>query len=201
MREMKMLKKTILIIAIAALAVPAFGAIGKLPGAKIEAGLWPTQYIPVGIPNKIPVFMNVGYYVEIKDVQNVKIYLEQIDFNTYEGSKKFKIRSNFEALIGATIKDLGVITFSSGNIPPASCPDYGFTAWIGDGSGDGEDEIISPTTGWTNELEVSARANYVDILAIEGGPDCELKVAEVTITVVPTALPPGNSCVKNPELN
>ena len=201
-----MLKKTILIIAIAALAVPAFGAVGFLDGKKIEAGFWPSQYVPQGITKKIPVYMNIGYYVEVQSVEKIKIYLNQVDYNTYEGSKKFKIRANFEALIGAEIEDLGLITFWSPKLDGVetdiieSDPMIGFSARVGDGGGDGEDEVIQAGSSW-NELELFAAVNGVNMMSIEGGPDCELKVAEITLTVVPNSLPPGNTCVTNKNYN
>ena len=172
-----MLKRTILIIAIAAMAVPAFGALGKFEGGKIESGLWPAKYIPQRVNHPIEVYLNVGYYVEIKDVQLRKIHLDQINWETYRGSTKFKIRSNFEALVGADIVKTEDAVIGN------------YSAWVGDDSGDGEDEIIAPTTTWNNELEVTAQIKKAQILKAEGGPDCKLHVADVYITVVPTAAP------------
>jgi len=104
-REMKMLKKCLFAIAvIALLAVTVQAASTKYKGDPYP---WPVEWKKVEIC-RIPVFMEVGFWVEIKDCEDKEILLKQVncetigknpvdDFPCYLGCVDLEIRTNFEA--------------------------------------------------------------------------------------------------------
>ena len=186
-----MLKKSLIAIAVVALiaATAQAGIVFDEDDPDVsykEDGKWPSEYIEVDICT-IDVYMDVGYYVTIEDCDKLEITLKQVtcgdfpsswdvdddDFPCYEGCVRvdgksdkeyFKARSNFDAIFGADLEEIGDIL------------DKTKIYWVDDLKtidGDGE---------W-HKLTVCIGAWKTDIY--EAGPDNEVKVGELTITVKP----------------
>jgi spore coat polysaccharide biosynthesis protein SpsF (cytidylyltransferase family) len=99
---MKMLKKSILgVVLLALVAMPAYAGHMKRTD-------WPCEFKFVDLCD-IPVYMNVGLYVEILDQHLLKIILEQEDIDTYSGCVTIYIKSNFDLILGCytELKDAG----------------------------------------------------------------------------------------------
>jgi len=117
---MKMLKKCLL-----AITVVAFLAVTVQAGDpayydgtyKGHPWPWPLEWKEVTVCT-IPVYMEVGYWIEIKDCQDLEIILKQVecselksgeagpgDWPCYEGCEKVKVRSNFEANLDLDFED------------------------------------------------------------------------------------------------
>jgi hypothetical protein len=69
-------------------------------------------YKPIEI-GKLPVFMEVGRYVELREPCKIQIKLEQVDcpsgrrFPCYKGSVTIKVRANFPAILSASLNKSG----------------------------------------------------------------------------------------------
>jgi len=70
---------------------------------------WPCEFKFVDLCD-IPVYMNVGLYVEILDQHMLKILLEQEDIDTYSGCVTIDIKSNFDLILGCytELKEAGL---------------------------------------------------------------------------------------------
>ena len=135
---------------------------------------WPWTYTALEIC-QIPVYMDVGYYVEIFDCGKKKIELKQVTcdsigqaskyFPCYYGCVKFQLLANFEVKLGTKLyKDpVGVINKWSAAFDDDIVP--------GDGAKHTREVCIS---AWDAEIWKNAPGNKV-------------KVGEVAITVKPNA--------------
>jgi len=92
-----MLKKSILGVVLALVAMPAYAG-------HMKAYSWPCEFKFLDLC-EIPVFMDVGLYVEILDQDELKIVLEQEDIDTYSGCVTIQIKSNFDLILGCYTKD------------------------------------------------------------------------------------------------
>jgi hypothetical protein len=93
-----MLKKSILgVVLLALVAMPAYAG-------HIKAYDWPCEFKFLDIC-EIPIFMNIGLYVEILDQDKLKIVLDQDDIDTYSGCVTIQIKSNFDLILGCYVKD------------------------------------------------------------------------------------------------
>jgi hypothetical protein len=179
---MKMLKKCIIAIAVVALlaTVVQAGAINPIK----RDGDWPWTYKALDIC-KIPVYMDVGHYVEIYDCGDLEIVLVQVDcesisknpvddFPCYQDCVKFTARANFNAIFGANL------TKSDGEGPIVELLKDTDVFWIGDNDipGDGAD----------HELEVCINAWNTEIWK-SGAPGDKILVGELVITVKPPDTP------------
>jgi hypothetical protein len=121
---MKMVKKCIIALAVAALLVTTVQA--DDPVIKRD-GTWPVQFIALDICT-IPILMDVGHFVQIEDCDDLEIILKQVtcsdddDFPCYEGCEDFNARANFPAVFDGRVdkNDSGIIddtdvTFPNGN--------------------------------------------------------------------------------------
>jgi hypothetical protein len=66
---------------------------------------WPCEFAWVDINCEIPIYMNVGLYVEILDQDHLAIYLEQEDIDTYSGCCNIQIKCNFDLILGCYVLD------------------------------------------------------------------------------------------------
>jgi hypothetical protein len=125
-REMKMVKRTLIAIAVVALLATSVQAFGPVPHIgtggdyngkhnsikvdiqKIELG-WPVEYKALALC-VIPVKMSVGYFVQVEKCTERKIKLVQVeckdidkgagDWPCYLDCEDVKVRANFEAKLG-----------------------------------------------------------------------------------------------------
>jgi len=97
-----MLKRSL--IAVAAVAVLASIA----PAGEIKLHNWPTKFIPQEIA-EIPVVMDVGFWVRIKDQDKLKIKLNQVDIHTYSGCTDMVVQCNFDLTLSCSISPTGEV--------------------------------------------------------------------------------------------
>jgi hypothetical protein len=95
-----------------ALAVVALLATGVQAG-EIKAHCWPTTFVSIEITT-IPVVMDIGYYIVIRDQDALKIKIKQESSNMRDfsgclgqngagGPSKMKVMTNFEAVLTASV--------------------------------------------------------------------------------------------------
>ena len=124
-REMKMVKRTLIAIAVVAFLATSVQAFGPVPHTgtgdyggkhetikvdiqKLEIG-WPVEYKALDLC-VIPVKMHVGYFVQVEKCSERKIKLVQVeckdigkgagDWPCYLDCEDVKVRANFEAKLG-----------------------------------------------------------------------------------------------------
>jgi hypothetical protein len=149
-----MLKRSL--IAVAAVAVLASIA----PAGEIKLHNWPCQFIPQEIA-EIPVVMDVGFWVRIKDQDKLKIKLNQVDIHTYEGCTTMTVQCNFDLTLSCSISATGAVGGKySCSVSPADINAPGGTA------------------------DVCAKLKEANLGDQPGGSK-NVKVATVTIKVVP----------------
>jgi hypothetical protein len=168
-----MLKKSLIAIAILAIALPAVAGDLKVHDP------WPTSYVKQKITT-IDVILDVGYYIHVKDQKPVEIFQDTSASNpyeTYSGCKKTDVVSNFEAAI-------------SGKITKKSAAEGDWKVKFGvTGSSSNKDTIVIPA-GTTN-IEICASVTKFKIEKLVGstnqglGGVKNLKVAEIEVLVVP----------------
>ena len=169
-----MVKKSLIAIALLAILATTVQAGDSAANPRKFDDDWPWTYTALEIC-QIPVYMDVGYYVELIDCHKKSIVLKQVScdsiskaskyFPCYFGCTKFKIRANFEVKLGTKLyKDtIGIIKSWSVALSDDIVP--------GDGS---QHEIEACISAWDAEIWKNAPGNKV-------------KVGEVAITVKPNA--------------
>jgi len=105
------------------LAVLALLATGVQAG-EIKTHDWPCTFVSLEITS-IPVVMDIGYYVKIKDQDKLKIKLVQseTDIHKFTGCTDMVVESNFALVLSCSISKTGAIAGDySCSIDPANCP-------------------------------------------------------------------------------
>ncbi|RPJ32877.1 MAG: hypothetical protein EHM35_11095 [Planctomycetaceae bacterium] len=99
-----MLKRSILAVAVVALL-----AVGVQAG-EIKTHEWPCTFVALEITS-IPVVMDIGYYVRIKDQDKLKIKLvqDEQDIHKFKGCVDMVVESNFNLVLSASISKTGAI--------------------------------------------------------------------------------------------
>jgi hypothetical protein len=90
-------------------AVIAILAVGVQAG-EIKTHEWPCQFISLEITS-IPVVMDVGYYIRIKnqDWLKIKLIQDEQDIHKFKGCVDMTVESNFNAVLSASISKTGAI--------------------------------------------------------------------------------------------
>jgi len=98
------MKKTLV-----AMAVVALLAVGVQAG-EIKTHDWPCSFVSLEITS-IPVVMDIGYYVRIKDQDKLKIKLvqDESDIHKFKGCVDMVVESNFNLVLSASISKTGAI--------------------------------------------------------------------------------------------
>jgi hypothetical protein len=112
---MKMVKKSI--IALVAVALIATTVQAGDPAIKRD-GDWPFTYKAIDLC-KIPVFMDIGHFVQLRDCHKREIKLVQVDcesigrdpgdFPCYSDCEDIEVRANFPAIFGASLIKTGPV--------------------------------------------------------------------------------------------
>ena len=99
-----MLKRSVVAVAVAALLAAGVQA------GEIKTHDWPTQFIPLEITS-IPVVMDIGYYIRIKDQDKLRIKLvqDELDIHKFKGCVDMVVESNFNLVLSASISKTGAI--------------------------------------------------------------------------------------------
>jgi len=152
-----MLKKSLIAIAVLAIAMPAIA--GQL---KVHEP-WPCAPIPQEVA-KIDVVMDVGYYINIVDQKAIKVVQDSTSndpYHTYVGCKKTDVKTNFTAQL---LLSAASASAAGGSWSATATP-----------------SIVTPPL--TN-VEICVKGTKVDIDKLTGGAK-GVKVAEVTVKVLP----------------
>jgi len=137
----------------AALTAPA-------PAGEIKFHEWPVAFIPQEVTT-IPVLMDVGFYILIRDQDQLKIRLKQTTIKDYDGCTDMVIVSNFDLTLSCSISSTGKVPGDySCSVSPANIDSPGGT-----------------TT-------VCAKLTNANLGLVPGGTK-DVHVANVTIKVVP----------------
>jgi len=184
---MKMVKRTLIAIAVVALVACAVQAAGPDPHFYPPEGTddiaikvnnedltigWPYEYKALTICT-IPVFLNVGYFVEIDDCDGRKIEMQQVDcgdigknsddWPCYFDCENVKLRANFDVKLGTDRVKVGPV----------------IDGW--DSYYDGGD-VVPGDGGW-HTMKVCVKAWKAKLL--KSAPGKKVKVGELKITVKP----------------
>ena len=158
-----MIKKSLIAIAVLAMALPAFA--GQI---KVHTP-WPVAYVPQEITT-IDVTLDVGFFIHIKDQKPIKVHQDTSAgtsaFETYKGCKTTDVITNFDALIYGEVK--------------ATSPAGG--NWSATFDGEDETQVSSPS----ENIEICVMGAEVKIEKLQGGTK-DVKVADLTILVLPAS--------------
>ena len=151
-----MLKRSLIaVVAVAVLATVA-------QAGYIKTHDWPTTYVPQELTT-IPVWVDVGYYVEVlnQNTNKIKLYQKTGTPRNFEGSCVIKVKTNFNLTLTAGITSKGVVTGSFGvSLDPSDL-----------------------NAGTATDVKVTATATNLNIETVPA--NTELEVATVKISVVP----------------
>jgi hypothetical protein len=167
-----MLKKSIIGLAVLALAMPAFA--GDDIETKIESCAWPCVFKFMPVCETVKVVMNVGYYVKIIKCKKLKIVLGQDAIDKYSGCTDFEIECNFDLELGASVHPTSVGL--------SIAPKDKWSAWI-----EGNNFVDATMGGGTEKRTICVKVK--DAKIINADPNKELHVADAWILVRPTASP------------
>ena len=179
-----MVKRTLIAIAVVALLATSVQALGpdphtgggNSPAIKVNIQSmdigWPFEYKALDLC-VIPVYMHVGFFVQVEKCNERKIKLVQVecadigkgggDWPCYKDCEKVKIRANFEVKLGLKKSKIGGV----------------LKDWSAYFSGS---DTVDASGNW-NEIEICVDAWKAEIY--KNAPGKEIKVGEVTITVKP----------------
>jgi hypothetical protein len=111
---MKMVKKCMIALAVAALMATTVQAGAPAPDGSIKRdGDWPWTYKAIDLC-VMPIYMDVGHFVQLKDCSDRKIHLKQVtctsigknnteDFPCYRDCEEIQVRANFPAIFGGRV--------------------------------------------------------------------------------------------------
>ncbi len=193
-----MVKKCIFALAVAALLIPAaYGQtsnnpdeIGPTPdpegqpaGTIKRDGDWPWTYKPINICT-MPIYLEVGFFVQIKECHKRKIQLKQVDcpdigkndgdhFPCYSDCEQIEVRANFPAIFGGELTKLHNTDESTGTVLKDTK-----VYWLDD-----KNQIEGSTGGW-EKLHVCVDAWKTEIWKVITS-NKKIKVGELTINVKP----------------
>jgi hypothetical protein len=121
-----MLKRSILAVAVVALL-----AVGVQAG-EIKIHEWPCSFVSVEITS-IPVVMDVGYWVKIKDQDKLKIKLvqDEADIHKFSGCTNMTVENNFNVAFSCSISATGAVPGEySCSVTPGTLPAGGGTVKV-----------------------------------------------------------------------
>jgi hypothetical protein len=177
---MKMVKKCLIAIALLAFLTTTVQAGDQANDVWKFDDHWPWVYLEMEIC-QIPVFMDVGMYVDMKDCGKKKIVLKQITcpsgrkFPCYIGCEDFDIRANFEVKLGTKLYKVGGVIKK-----------WEAKIYEDDGTGNpGAESYIVPGDGNYHKMHVCVEAWEAQIW--KAAPGDEVLVGDVAITVKPNA--------------
>lgn len=103
-------------------AILAILTVGVQAG-EIKTHDWPCQFVPLEITS-IPVVMDVGYFVKIKNQDSLRIKLvqDEQEIHTFKGCVDMNVESNFNLTLSASISKTGAIDGSyTVSLDPTEC--------------------------------------------------------------------------------
>jgi len=99
-----MLKRSV--VAVAATALLATG----VHAGEIKTHTWPVEFVFLEITT-IPVVMDIGYFIRIKDQDKLRIKLvqDELDIHRFKGCVDMVVESNFNLVLSASISKTGAV--------------------------------------------------------------------------------------------
>jgi hypothetical protein len=114
------------LFAVAAVALLAMTA----QAGEIKIHEWPCKFIPQEVTT-IPVVMDVGYWIKIKDQDKLKIVLQQKSIHEYEGCTDIKVETNVNITLSVSVTATGAVPGGySATVNPADIDSPGGTATV-----------------------------------------------------------------------
>jgi len=157
---MKMLKKSLIAIAVLVVVMPAFA------GDKKWHDPWPTTYVPQEITT-IDVIMDVGFYIHIVNQDSIKVTQDgtigdKNPYTNYSGCATGDVVSNFAAVLSVS------------------------AAAVSGAAGGSWSASITPSSigAGTTQVTICVQGTGLDITGLAGGQK-NVKVAKVTVSVKP----------------
>jgi hypothetical protein len=117
--------------ALVAMAVVALLAVSVQAG-EIKLHNWPCTFVSVEITS-IPVVMDIGYWVKIKDQDKLKIKLvqDETDIHKFKGCVDMVVENNFNIVLSCSISATGAVPGDySCSVDPANVPAGGGTVKV-----------------------------------------------------------------------
>jgi hypothetical protein len=140
-----MLKKSLIAVAVLAIALPAIAGDMKLHDP------WPTTYVPQTL-TKLDVELDVGFYIHVVNQNSIKV-TQNNGYKTYAGCSTTDVITNFAATLSASAVSTSAANGSwSVTLSPDSVP-VGTTAV--EVCVSGTDVAIEALTGGTKNVKVA----------------------------------------------
>jgi len=117
--------------ALVAMAVVALLAVGVQAG-EIKSHEWPCAYVSLEITS-IPVVMDVGYWVKIKDQDKLKIKLvqDEADIHKFKGCTDMVVETNFNAILSCSVDKTPAVPGNYGcSVAPSTVAPPGGTVQV-----------------------------------------------------------------------
>lgn len=168
-----MLKKSLIVVAMLALALPAVAGDLKVHGFSSR-----TIYEMATVPDKIEVRLDVGYYLHVLDQNAIKVSQDSSaddPFRTYTGCSTREFLANFPADVKATIAPI------SGSLAGG---EWSVTLKAPAGSAASQITIQQGTT----PVDICVTGKKINLEALTGGAS-NVPVAEITIHFIKAGLP------------
>lgn len=159
--------------ALFAVAVVALLAVVAQAG-EIKYHDWPTQKVAQELAT-IPVTIDIGYWVRIREQDKLGIKLTQVSINDYRGCTNVNIETNTQIRVTASIAHGGPGAIS------VQGPGTGLSVGFGEGMAG---NVTLDRPGGT--AQVCVRLTNPDLSKVPGGTKNQ-RVATVTLRVVPTS--------------
>jgi hypothetical protein len=112
-------------------AVIAILAVGVQAG-EVKLHEWPCQFVSVEI-SSIPVVMDVGYWVKIKDQDRlrIKLFQDESDIHMFKGCTDMVVENNFNVIFSCSVSATGAVPGDySCTVNPANLPAGGGTVQV-----------------------------------------------------------------------
>lgn len=140
------MKKTLFAVAVVALLAAV------APAGEIKIHEWPCAFIPQEITT-IPVVMDVGFWVKIKDQDKLKIKLSQKSIHEFEGCTDVPIETNSNLTLSCSISATGAVPGKwSCSVSPADLDAPGGTVSV---CAKVKDADLSKTPGGSKNVHVA----------------------------------------------
>lgn len=122
-----MLKKSLIAITLVALLSVSLSA-GEVKFHEWPGYQPPFVFEPQTFGPEIPVTMDIGWWAEVLDQDDLSIKLEQLEIHSYEGCTDVEILTNFDAELDCIVTPNGNITGDyTGTVTPSFLPTGGGT--------------------------------------------------------------------------
>jgi hypothetical protein len=167
-----MLKKSLIVMAVLAMALPAIAGDLKVHGFDSR-----TVYTMATVPDKIKVVLDVGYYLHVLDQNAIEVSQDSSaddPYRTYTGCATRDFLSNFPADVKATIAGSG----------SAAGGEWSVTLKAPGGSANKQITIPQGTT----PVDICVKGKKINLEALTGG-DSNVHVADITIHFIKAGLP------------